>query len=139
QAAHFAGLAAIVAKHTKRPARLVLTKDEDMMMTGKRHPFKIRYKVGFDQHGKILAFKADIYCDGGAYTDLTPSILERAMFHIDNGYYLPACEICGFALRTNNHSNTAFRGFGGPQGAFAIENAIEEMAHVLGTDAMKIR
>lgn len=139
QAAHFAGLAAIVAKHTKRPARLVLTKDEDMMMTGKRHPFKIRYKVGFDQHGKILAFKADIYCDGGAYTDLTPSILERAMFHIDNGYYLPACEIYGFALRTNNHSNTAFRGFGGPQGAFAIENAIEEMAHVLGTDAMKIR
>ena len=139
QAAHFAAIAALVAKKTQRPARINLTKDDDMRMTGKRHPFKIKYKVGYDQKGKIHAFKADIYCDGGAYTDLTPSILERAMFHIDNGYYLPVCEINGYAMRTNNHSNTAFRGFGGPQGAFAMENAMEEMAQNLGLDSKDVR
>ncbi len=139
QAAHFAAMAALVAYKLKRPARLVLTKDDDMMMTGKRHPCKNSYEVGFDEHGKILAFKTQIYVNGGAYTDLTPSILDRAMFHVDGCYYFENCLIEGAALRTNQHSNTAFRGFGGPQGNMTIESVIEDMANFLKIDSYEIR
>ena len=139
QAAHFAAMAALVAYKLKRPARLALSKDDDMMMTGKRHPFKNTYEVGFDDDGKILAFKSHIYANGGAYTDLTPSILDRAMFHIDGCYYFEHCLIEGAALRTNQHSNTAFRGFGGPQGNMTIESVIEDMAFVLKKDSYEIR
>ncbi len=139
QAAHFAAMAALVAQKLKRPARLALTKDDDMMMTGKRHPFKNFYEVGFDNDGKILAFKAKIFANGGAYTDLTPSILDRAMFHIDGCYYLEHCHIEGSAVRTNQHSNTAFRGFGGPQGNMTMESVIEDMANFLKIDSFKIR
>lgn len=139
QAAHFAAMAALVASKLKRPARLALTKDDDMMMTGKRHPFKNTYEIGFDNDGKILAFKSQVYANGGAYTDLTPSILDRTMFHIDGCYYFEHCLIEGAALRTNQHSNTAFRGFGGPQGNMTIESVIEDMANFLHIDAFKIR
>ena len=139
QAAHFAAMAALVAYKLKRPARLILTKDDDMMMTGKRHPFKNSYEIGFDDLGKILAFKSQIYANGGAYTDLTPSILDRAMFHIDGCYYFEHCLIEGAALRTNQHSNTAFRGFGGPQGNMTIESVIEDMANYLKKDSFEIR
>ncbi|MDD4976460.1 MAG: molybdopterin-dependent oxidoreductase [Bacteriovorax sp.] len=139
QAAHFAAMAALVAYKLKRPARLVLTKDDDMMMTGKRHPCKNTYEIGFDDQGKILAFKTQIYVNGGAYTDLTPSILDRAMFHIDGCYYFEHCLIEGAALRTNQHSNTAFRGFGGPQGNMTIESIIEDMANYLHIDSYQIR
>ena len=139
QAAHFAAMAALVAYKLKRPARLALTKDDDMMMTGKRHPFKNFYEIGFDDQGKILAFKAKLFANGGAYTDLTPSILDRAMFHIDGCYYFENCLIEGSALRTNQHSNTAFRGFGGPQGNMTIESIIEDMANYLKIDSFKIR
>lgn len=139
QAAHFAAMAALVAYKLKRPARLALTKDDDMMMTGKRHPFKNTYEIGFDDQGKILAFKSQIYANGGAYTDLTPSILDRAMFHIDGCYYFENCLIEGAALRTNQHSNTAFRGFGGPQGNMTIESVIEDMANYLKKDSFEIR
>jgi xanthine dehydrogenase large subunit len=139
QSTPFAVMAALVAFKLKRPARLVLNKDEDMMMTGKRHPFKNFYEIGFDDQGKFLAFKAKLYTNGGAYTDLTPSILDRAMFHIDGCYYFEHCFIEGFAVRTNQHSNTAFRGFGGPQGNMTIESIIEDMANYLKIDAYKIR
>ncbi len=139
QAAHFAAMAALVAHKLKRPARIALTKDDDMMMTGKRHPFKNFYEIGFDQNGKILALKAKLYANGGAYTDLTPSILDRAMFHIDGCYFLENCHIEGIALRTNQHSNTAFRGFGGPQGNMTIESIIEDIAHFLKKDSFEIR
>lgn len=139
QAAQFGAMAALVAYKLKRPARLALTKDDDMMMTGKRHPFKNTYEIGFDDQGKILAFKAQLYANGGAYTDLTPSILDRAMFHIDGCYYLENCLIEGAALRTNQHSNTAFRGFGGPQGNMTIESIIEDMANYLHIDSYEIR
>ncbi len=139
QAAHFAAMAALVAAKLKRPARLALTKDDDMMMTGKRHPFKNFYEIGFDNDGKILAFKAQLYANGGAYTDLTPSILDRAMFHIDGCYYFEHCKIEGSAVRTNQHSNTAFRGFGGPQGNMTIESIIEDVANFLKVDSYKIR
>ena len=139
QAAHFAAMAALVAFKLKRPARLALSKDDDMMMTGKRHPFKNFYEVGFDNDGTILAFKAKLYANGGAYTDLTPSILDRAMFHIDGSYYFENCLIEGSAVRTNQHSNTAFRGFGGPQGNMTIESVIEDMANYLKIDSFRIR
>lgn len=139
QAAQFAAMAALVAQKLKRPARLALTKDDDMMMTGKRHPFKNFYEIGFDNDGRILGFKAKLYANAGAYTDLTPSILERAMFHIDGCYYFPHCHIEGFALRTNQHSNTAFRGFGGPQGNATIESVLEDVALYLKKDSFLIR
>jgi xanthine dehydrogenase large subunit len=139
QAAHFAAMAGLVAYKLNRPARLALTKDDDMMMTGKRHPFKNFYEVGFDDQGLITALKVIIYANGGAYVDLTPSILDRAMFHADGCYYLENCYIEGKAVRTNQHSNTAFRGFGGPQGNMTIESIIEDMANYLKVDAFKIR
>jgi xanthine dehydrogenase large subunit len=139
QAAHFAAMAGLVAFKLNRPARLALTKDQDMMMTGKRHPFKNFYEVGFDKIGKINALKVILYANGGAYVDLTPSILDRAMFHADGCYYLENCFIQGIALRTNQHSNTAFRGFGGPQGNMTIESIIEDMAIFLKKDALEIR
>lgn len=139
QAAHFAAMAGLVAMKLNRPARLALTKDDDMMMTGKRHPFKNFYEVGFDDKGVITALKVLIFANGGAYVDLTPSILDRAMFHADGCYYLENCYIEGKAVRTNQHSNTAFRGFGGPQGNMTIESIIEDVACFLKKDAYEIR
>lgn len=139
QAAHFAAMAGLVAFKLNRPARLALSKDDDMMMTGKRHPFKNFYEVGFDQDGMITALKVIIVANGGAYVDLTPSILDRAMFHMDGCYYLPHCYIEGKAVRTNQHSNTAFRGFGGPQGNMTMESIIEDIANFLKVDAYLIR
>jgi xanthine dehydrogenase large subunit len=139
QAAPFAAYAALVAKKTGRPARMVISKDEDMQVTGKRHPFKVKYEVGFNQKGEILVLVADLFADGGAYCDLSSSILERAMFHIDGAYYLPSAKIQGFVCKTNTASNTAFRGFGGPQGTFVIESIIEEMSQVLQKDSYDLR
>jgi xanthine dehydrogenase large subunit len=139
QAAHFAAMAGLVAYKLNRPARLALTKDDDMMMTGKRHPFKNFYEVGFDDTGKITVLKVVIVANGGAYVDLTPSILDRAMFHADGCYYLENCYIEGKAVRTHQHSNTAFRGFGGPQGNMTIESIVEDIAHYLKKDAFEIR
>ncbi|MFZ3231542.1 MAG: molybdopterin cofactor-binding domain-containing protein [Pseudobdellovibrio sp.] len=139
QAAPFAAMAALAAQKLNRPCRLTLTKDDDMMMTGKRHPFKNWLDVAFDEDGKILALKAKLYANGGAYADLSSSILERAMFHVDSAYYIPVCHIEGSVVRTNCHSNTAFRGFGGPQGAMSMESLIEDMAFFLKKDAYLIR
>ncbi|WP_347359729.1 xanthine dehydrogenase molybdopterin binding subunit [Bdellovibrio sp.] len=139
QAAPFAAMAALVAQKMKRPARLCLSKDDDMMMTGKRHPFKNYYEVGFDGDGKILALKAHLYADGGAYADLSSSILDRAMFHVDGAYYLSDAFIEGSVVRTNLYSNTAFRGFGGPQGTMTIESIIEDIALYLKKDSLHIR
>ncbi|MFN7729350.1 MAG: xanthine dehydrogenase molybdopterin binding subunit [Bdellovibrio sp.] len=139
QAAPFAAMAGLVAQKLGRPARIVLSKDDDMKFTGKRHPFQNEYEVGFDQDGRLLAIKAKLYADAGAYTDLSPSILDRALFHLDGAYFLPNAKIEGWACRTNNHSNTAFRGFGGPQGNMTIESIFEDIAHVLKKDAFDIR
>ncbi|MEK2646334.1 xanthine dehydrogenase molybdopterin binding subunit [Bdellovibrio sp. BCCA] len=139
QAAPFAAMAALVAQKMQRPARLCLSKDDDMVMTGKRHPFKNFYEIGFDNEGHILGLKAQLYADGGAYADLSSSILDRAMFHIDGAYYLPNAHIEGFVVRTNMHSNTAFRGFGGPQGTMTIESLIEDIAKHLNIDALTVR
>lgn len=139
QAAPFAAYAALVARDLGCPARCVLTKDEDMKITGKRHPFLNEYEVAFDDSGKILGYRTHLQADGGAYFDLTSSILERGMFHADGAYYLETCDISGVAFYTNNHSNTAFRGFGGPQGNLTIESVIEDIAQYLNKDAFDIR
>lgn len=139
QAAPIAVYAALVAHHCKRPARLVLSKDDDMVMTGKRNPYLVDYEVGFDEKGKLLGLSCSFFGDGGAYADLSTSILERAMAHADNAYFIPTAEIRGIVCRTNFHSHTAFRGFGGPKGVAMIEHVMEEIAHHLHMDSLDIR
>lgn len=139
QAAPFAAMAAIVAHKLKRPARIVLSKDDDMKVTGKRHPFINYYDVAFGHDGRILGLKTKLYADGGAYTDLSPSIIDRAMFHVDGAYFIENALIEAWVCKTNSHSNTAFRGFGGPQGNMTMENIIEEISQYLQKDAAEIR
>jgi xanthine dehydrogenase large subunit len=139
QATHPAVMAALVAQKTKRPARLVYNKDDDMHVTGKRHPFQNRYRVGFRRSGEIVAAKFDLYSDGGAYADLSPAVMARAMTHADNAYFIPHVEIRGTICRTNMPPNTAFRGFGGPQGVITIENVMQEIAAFLKKDALEVR
>jgi len=139
QAAPIAAYAALVAKKLGRPARLVLNKDEDMIMTGKRNPFENEYRVAYDDNGRILALEAQLYSDGGAYADLSTSIMERAMLHSDNAYFIEHMRVRGQVCRTNMHPHTAFRGFGGPKGVLMIEKILEEIAHALGKDALDLR
>ncbi|HXI11986.1 MAG TPA: xanthine dehydrogenase molybdopterin binding subunit [Thermoanaerobaculia bacterium] len=139
QATHPAAMAALVAHKTKRPARIAYNKDDDMQVTGKRHPFQNRYEVGFTKEGAITALQVELVSDGGAYADLSPAVMGRAMTHVDNAYYLPNVHITGKVCRTNTPPNTAFRGFGGPQGVATIENILEEIAMRLGRDPVDIR
>ena len=139
QAAPFAVFASLVAQKLKRPARLILTKDDDMVMTGKRNPFKNFYQVGFNSDGKIKALKAELYSDGGAYADLSTAIMERAMLHLDNAYFVENFRVDGQVCKTNTAPNTAFRGFGGPKGVATVESIIEDIAQHLGKDALDVR
>lgn len=139
QAAHTAALAALAAMLTQRPARAVLNRDDDMALTGKRHPFLSKYEAGFTSDGRLTALIVEHFADGGCSTDLSPAVLERAMLHTDNAYFLPNARITGRVCRTNFPSNTAFRGFGGPQGVALIENVLEDIAHTLGLDAAEVR
>ncbi len=139
QGAPFAFFAALVAMRTGRAARCVITKDDDMVMTGKRNPFEIEYTVGYEPDGTLTALDARLFSDGGAYADLSTSIMERAMLHSDNAYFLPAARIVGQVCRTNVHPHTAFRGFGGPKGVAMIESIIEDIAHHLGIDPLDVR
>lgn len=139
QAAPFAAYAALVARRLGRPARLILNKDDDMVMTGKRNPFENQYRVGFDSDGNILALDVQLYSDGGAYADLSTSIMERAMLHIDSAYYVPHLRVTGQVCKTHFHPHTAFRGFGGPKGVATMERIVEEIAHRLGKDSLEVR
>jgi xanthine dehydrogenase large subunit len=139
QAAQPAMMASLLAAHTRRPVRFVYTKDDDMRFTGKRHPFKAIYRAGFDSEGRIGALDVQLYSNGGCSTDLSFAVLDRAMFHVDNAYFLPNVRISGRVCKTNLPSNTAFRGFGGPQGVAATENIIEEIALSLRRDALDVR
>ncbi len=139
QATHPAAMAALVAHVTKRPARIVYNKDDDMRVTGGRHPFQNDYKVAFRNDGTITALRAELFSDGGAYADLSTAVMARAMTHIDNAYYIANADITGTVCRTNYPPNTAFRGFGGPQGAITIENILEEIAVHLGLDPFDVR
>lgn len=134
-----AACAAMVARATGRPAKLRLDRDQDMILTGKRHEFEIDYEVGFDGLGRIQGIRFEQKARCGWSLDLSAAISDRAMFHADNAYYLPAAEIISHRLRTNTVSNTAFRGFGGPQGMVGIERVIDQIAHHLDLDPLAVR
>ncbi len=139
QANHYAVWTALLAQATKRPVKIRLHRDEDQIMTGKRHPYLIRYRVGFDDQGYILAADIELNADGGAANDLSYAILERAMLHADNAYYIPSIRIRGRVWKTHHPPNTAFRGFGAPQAIANIENIIDRVARYLGKYPAEIR
>jgi xanthine dehydrogenase large subunit len=134
-----AAIAALLAWKSGRPVRLRLPRDDDMKATGKRHPFLIRYEVGFDDSGKLLGLDLLLACDGGNVADHTPAVLTRALCHADNCYWLPHVSLRGLPCKTNTVSNTAFRGYGGPQGMFAIETVIDAVARHLGVPLEQVR
>ncbi len=139
QGAAPACLAALFAQRNQAAAGCRLSRRDDMIMTGKRHPFQNRYTVGYDEDGFIKGIHYQLAGQCGHSPDLSDAIVDRAMFHCDNAYYLPAVSIEGLRVRSNTVSNTAFRGFGGPQGMLAMEAVIDEVAFSLGKDPLDIR
>jgi len=139
QAAGPACLCAVIAHLTGRPTKMRLPRMEDMTMTGKRHPFYIEYDVGFDDDGLLHGIEIDLAGNCGYSPDLSGSIVDRAMFHSDNAYYLGDATINGHRCKTNLASNTAYRGFGGPQGMVAIEEIMDAVARELGKDPLEVR
>jgi len=139
QSAMWAAASAIAAVKVKRPVKLRADRDDDMLVTGKRHCFHYEYEVGYDDSGKIIAAKVDMVSRAGYSADLSGPVATRAVCHFDNTYYLSDVDIRAACGKTNTQSNTAFRGFGGPQGAIAIEYIIDEIARNLGVDPLDIR
>jgi xanthine dehydrogenase large subunit len=135
----FAAVAALAARKFRRPVKIRPDRDDDMTMTGKRHDFLVDYEVGYDGDGRIAAVKATYAARGGYSADLTGPVTDRALFHADNAYFYPAVRVNSLPLYTNTVSNTAFRGFGGPQGLMACERWIEDIAYALGKDPLDIR
>ncbi|GEP57202.1 xanthine dehydrogenase molybdopterin binding subunit [Reyranella soli] len=134
-----AAAAALAAAKTGKPVKLRLPREIDIIATGKRHGFDYRYTVGFDDQGRVLALDAVLAADAGFSLDMTPGVVARALTHIDNAYWIPHVRAVGYSCRTNKQSNTAFRGFGGPQGVLVMEDAIDRIAHRLGRDANEVR
>lgn len=139
QSALWACVAAFSAAHLRRPVKLRADRDDDMMVTGKRHCFAYDYEIGYDNNGLIQAARIDMISRAGFSADLSGPVATRAVCHFDNAYYLSDVEIHAMCGKTNTQSNTAFRGFGGPQGAIAIEYIIDEIARNLGKDALEVR
>ncbi len=132
QANPWAAIAALGAWKTKRPVRVRLTRAQDMALTGKRHPFLARYQAGFDDAGRLTGVALSLYSDGGWSLDLSEPVLWRALFHCDNAYRVPALDASGWVCKTHKTSQTAFRGFGGPQGMLVIEDILDRIARTLG-------
>ncbi len=128
----FAAIAGLCASKLRQPVKLRLSRDADMTITGKRHDFAVRYDVGFDGEGRLLGLDIALAARAGCVADLSPAVMTRALCHIDNCYYLPAVSATGFLCKTHTVSNTAFRGFGGPQGMVAIEAVLDRIARQLG-------
>jgi xanthine dehydrogenase large subunit len=139
QANAWAAIAALAAARLKRPVRIRLTRRQDMVMTGKRHPFLARFRVGYDDAGRLLAVALQLFSDGGWALDLSFPVLGRAMFHTDNCYHVPHMDVVGRVCRTHHVSHTAFRGFGGPQGMLAIEEIVDRVARSLDLPPHVIR
>lgn len=139
QGAWFASMTALLAQRTGRPVKQRLDRDDDMIITGKRHGFVIDYDVGFDDDGRILGIDYQQALDCGYAPDLSHSVADRAMYHADNTYFLENVRIKSVRSRTNKPSNTAFRGFGAPQGAVATEHVMDEIARALGKDPLEVR
>ena len=139
QANAWAALCAVGTQLTKRPVKYALHRMEDMRMTGKRHPYSADYRIGLDKDLKIVAYQVTFYQNAGASADLSPPVLERTLFHSTNAYFIPNVTATAYSCRTNLPPNTAFRGFGGPQGMFVVESAIAHAAEKLGVSASEIQ
>ncbi len=139
QATPWACMAALAAWCVQRPVELILTREEDLRMTGKRHPYSSDFKIGLTREGKILAYEVKHYQNAGATADLSPAILERTLFHSTNAYFIPNARIFAASCRTNLPPNTAFRGFGGPQAMFVMECALAKAAETLGMPREEIQ
>jgi xanthine dehydrogenase large subunit len=139
QGALIAAAAAVLAKKTRRPVKLRLDRDVDMIATGKRHDFLADYSVGFDERGRILALKVMLASRCGYSADLSGPVNDRALCHVDNAYFLEHVEIISHRCKTHTVSNTAFRGFGGPQGMMVIEAVLDDIARTLKVDAIDVR
>lgn len=135
----FAAVAALGARLTGRPVRVRLNRTQDLTMSGKRHGFHATWKIGFDTEGRIQALDATLTADGGWSLDLSEPVVARALCHIDNTYWIPNARVAGRIAKTNKVSNTAFRGFGGPQGMLVIEDVMGRCAPLLGLDPMELR
>lgn len=133
------GICALAAKRSGRPVRSMLNRDEDMTTTGQRHPFMARWKVGVNKDGKLQALDADVFCNAGWTQDLSAAVGDRALSHIDGCYLIPNVYVRGRLCKTNTMSNTAFRGFGGPQGMFIAESYMEEIADRLDIPVERLR
>ena len=138
QAAPWACLAALLANETKRPVKFKLGRMDDMIMTGKRHPFENNYKVGFDSNGQIKGINIEVNGNCGNSPDLSDAIVDRAMFHSDNAYFLDQATVTGNRCKLNTVSHTAYRGFGGPQGMMTIEMVMDDIARHLGKDPLDL-
>jgi len=139
QANTWAALCALATHLLKRPVKYALHRMEDMAMTGKRHPYSADFKIGLSENLKILAYEIQFFQNAGAAADLSPAVMERTLFHCTNSYFIPNVKATAYSCRTNLPPNTAFRGFGGPQGMFMIESAIAKAADALGIDACVIQ
>ncbi|CAL3972857.1 unnamed protein product [Diplocarpon coronariae] len=133
------GIVALAAKKTGRPVRCMLNRDEDMITSGQRHPFLTRWKVAVNKDGKLQALDADVFCNGGWTQDLSAAVCDRALSHIDGCYYIPNVDVRGRPVKTNTMSNTAFRGFGGPQGIFVAECYMSEISDRMNIPVEKLR
>jgi xanthine dehydrogenase large subunit len=139
QACQWAALAALAAQKTGRPCKLRLDRDDDFAMTGKRHDFRATWEVGYDDQGHITAYEVMLDARCGCSLDLSPGVVDRAMLHAANAYFLPVAKIASRRLKTNTVSATAFRGFGGPQGVLSIERVMDAIAHATGQDPLDVR
>jgi len=139
QSALFACVAAGAARQLRRPVKLRVDRDDDFLITGRRHCFHYAYEAGFDEAGRILGVEITLVSRAGHSADLSGPVMTRALCHADNAYWLPDVALHGYSARTNTQSNTAFRGFGGPQGAIVIEHILDDVARRLGRDPLDVR
>jgi len=139
QATQWAVTAALAARVTGRPCKIRLDRDDDFILTGKRHDFRCDWRVGFDDEGRIQGYGVDLLARCGYSADLSAGVVDRAMFHADNAYWMPAVHVASRRMKTNTVSNTAFRGFGGPQGMLAIEHVMDQIAWATGRDPLDVR
>ncbi|KAJ7265978.1 Molybdopterin-binding domain of aldehyde dehydrogenase-domain-containing protein [Mycena haematopus] len=139
RSSHLTAMAAVAAKKTRRPVRIMLDRQEDIMITGQRHPCLANWKVGFSSQGKLQALDVDFYCNAGHSIDISGGVSDRALSHLENCYFIPDVDVRGRCCKTNTVSNTAFRGFGGPQGMLVAEHYIEAIAEQLNLNIDHVR
>ena len=139
QASTWGCIAALAAWKLNKPVKVILSRQDDMRMTGKRHPYSSDYKIGLSKTGKVIAYEVIFYQNAGAAADLSPAVLDRTLFHAVNSYFVPNVKATAISCKTNLPPNTAFRGFGGPQGMFVFEAALYKAAEVMGNEYRKLQ